>query len=139
MQAYYFDPLTFGYEVKQTTIPEKYLESAKSMRDELLEKVSEFSDELLMLFLEGEEIPVSVLKEAIRKGTISSQFVPVFCGSSLKNKGIQLLLDGICDFLPSPLDIGDTQGFEPVTHNPVNISPDPKGPLGSFSFQSANR
>ena len=135
MQAYYFDPLTFGYEVKQTTIPEKYLESAKSLRDELLEKVSEFSDELLMLFLEGEEIPVSVLKEAIRRGTISSQFVPVFCGSSLKNKGVQLLLDGICDFLPSPLDIGDIQGFEPVTHNPVNISPDPKGPLVALAFK----
>ena len=135
MQAYYFDPLTCGYEVKHSPVPETYLEQAKKMREELLEKVSEFSDELMMLFLEGKDIPVDLLKSAIRRGTISNKLIPVFCGSSLKNKGIQLLLDGICDFLPNPMEIEDTQGFDPVTRNPITIASDPNGPLVALAFK----
>jgi elongation factor G len=92
------------------------LTKAGEMRESLLEAVSEFSDDLMMLFLEGEEVPEALFREAIRRGTISNKFVPVLCGSSLKNKGLQLLLDGVCDYLPSPLDIGIAHGFEPVTH-----------------------
>lgn len=135
MQAYYFDPLTCGFEVKHSPIPEKYLESALAMREELLYKVSEFSEELLEKVLEGDDIPLDLLKDAIRKGTIQCKLIPVFCGSSLKNKGIQLLLDGICDFLPSPLDIGATQGFDPVTHQTVDIAPDPEGNLVAMAFK----
>lgn len=135
MKAWFFDPLTCGSEVTLSPIPENYVKKAKAMRESLLEAVSEFCDELMMLFLEGEEIPEELLKAAIRKGTICNRFVPVLCGSSLKNKGIQLLLDAVCDYLPSPLDIGDTIGFLPATHEPLSISPDPKGPFVALAFK----
>lgn len=135
MRAWYFDPLTCGTEVKHSQIPEAFLDKAEAMRESLLEAVSEFSDELMMLFLEGDEIPESLLRKAIRKGTISNRFVPVLCGSSLKNKGVQLLLDAVCDFMPSPLDIGATTGFLPNTHEPLQIAPDPNGPFVALAFK----
>ncbi len=135
MQAWYFDPLTCGSEVKHSQIPPAMQEKAAAMRESLLEAVSEFSDELMMLFLEGEEIPESLLRKAIRRGTISNRFVPVLCGSSLKNKGVQLLLDAVCDFLPSPLDIGATIGFAPGNHEPLDVAPDPNGPFVALAFK----
>jgi len=135
MKAWYFDPLTSGSEIHLLPIPEKMQETAHKMRESLLETVSEFSDELMMLFLEGEEVPEDLLKEAIRRGTISNRFVPVLCGSSLKNKGLQLLLDGICDFLPSPMDVGHTQGFDPQTHAVKNVFPNPDEPFVALAFK----
>ncbi|MDD3235279.1 MAG: elongation factor G [Candidatus Cloacimonetes bacterium] len=135
MQAWHFDPLTSRCEVQLSAIPEKLLPEAKKMRESLLEAVSAFSDELMMLFLEGEEVPENLLKEAIRIGTISNRFVPVLCGSSLKNKGLQLLLNGVCDFLPSPLDIGATHGFDPQTHEVRDIEPDINDPFVAMAFK----
>ncbi len=135
MQAWGFDPLTCGYDVKLSPIPDNMLETATYMRESLLEAVSEFSDELMMLFLEGKEVPESLLREAIRKGTIANRFIPVLCGSSLKNKGLQLLLDAVCDFLPSPLDIGLTHGFTPIEHDSISIDADPHGPFVALAFK----
>jgi len=135
MKAWYFDPLTGGSEIKLSPIPENCLAQAEAMRESLLEAVSEFSDELMMLFLEGEEIPEKLLRSAIRKGTVCNRFVPVLCGSSLKNKGVQLLLDAVCDFLPSPLDISETIGFTPGTHEPLSITPDPNGAFVALAFK----
>lgn len=135
MKVWRFDALTQGNEIHLEAIPEDYLEKAQFSREELLEAVAEFDDELMTCYLEGEAIPEDVLKRAIRKGTIRNQFVPVLCGSSLKNKGVQLLLDAICDYLPSPLDIGATEGFTPETHEPMEIPCDPKGPLVALAFK----
>ncbi len=135
MKVCKFDPDSQTPSILVSDIPEDYLESAQLHREELIEAVAEFDDELMTSYLEGEAIADDVLKRAIRKGTVRNQFVPVLCGSSLKNKGVQLLLDAICDYLPSPLDIGCTQGFEPDTHEPVEIPCDPKGPLVALAFK----
>lgn len=135
MKAWHFDPLTSGSEVQLSDIPEKLLPTAKQMREELLEAVSEYSDELMMLFLEGEDVPVELLKQAIRTATIQHKFIPVLCGSSLKNKGLQLLLDAVCDFLPSPLDIGVAKGFDPQTHEEKIVPPDPNEPFVALAFK----
>ncbi|MDD2230562.1 MAG: elongation factor G [Candidatus Cloacimonetes bacterium] len=135
MQAWRFDPLVLRSDVQLSPIPENLLPEAKKMRESLLEAVSEFSDELMMLFLEGEDIPENLLKEAIRIGTISNRFIPVLCGSSLKNKGLQLLLNGVCDFLPSPLDIGATHGFDPQTHELRDIEPNINDPFVAMAFK----
>lgn len=135
MKVWRFDPLTSGSDVQLSDIPDKLLPDARKMREGLLETVSEFNDELMMLFLEGEDVPEALLKEAIREGTISNRFVPVLCGSSLKNKGLQLLLDAVCDFLPSPLDVGSTSGFEPNEHNPIEIAPETDAPFVALAFK----
>ncbi|PKN73892.1 MAG: elongation factor G [Candidatus Cloacimonetes bacterium HGW-Cloacimonetes-3] len=135
MKAWHFDPLTSGSDVQLSPIPDELFPAAHKMRESLLETVSEFSDELMMLFLEGEDIPEDMLKAAIRKGTISNRFVPVLCGSSLKNKGLQLLLDAVCDFLPSPMDIAVTTGFDPQTHEAKNIAPNPDDPFVAMAFK----
>ncbi len=135
MKVTRFDPDSKGFTVHREEIPEAYLDKAQFAREVLLEAVAEFDDELMMHYLEGEAVPDNVFKRAIRKGTISNKLVPVLCGSSLKNKGVQLLLDAICDYLPSPLDIPFTEGFEPKTHRPVQVECDPKGPLVALAFK----
>jgi len=135
MKVMKFDPNSQGFTVHKEEIPEAYLEKAQLSREVLLEAVAEFDDDLLTYYLEGEAIPDEVFKRAIRKGTVRNQFVPVLFGSSLKNKGVQMLLDAICDYLPSPLDVGSVEGFEHTTHKPVEIQCDPKGPLVALAFK----
>ena len=135
LQAWYFDPLTQGCDTKHLSIPDKYKDEAEIAREHLLETICEFDDELMMLLLEGEPIPEALIIKAIRKGTIEHGFIPVLCGSSLKNRGLQLLLDAVCDYLPSPLDIGDTHGFHPVSHESIPIAPDPCAPLIALAFK----
>ncbi len=135
MKVNRFDPNSQGFTIQREDIPDDHLERAQLSREMLLEAVAEFDDELMTHYLEGETIPEEVFKRAIRKGTVRNQFVPVLCGSSLKNKGVQLLLDAICDYLPSPLDVGATEGFEPKTHRPIEILCDPKGPLVGLAFK----
>lgn len=135
MQAWYFDPLTQGSQTSHTLIPEKLVGSALDARTALLEAVCEYDDELMMLYLEGEEIPESLFRKAIRKGTIDHGFIPVLCGSSLKNKGLQLLLNAVVDYLPSPLDIGDTHAFDAQSHEAVPLPPDPDAPLVAMAFK----
>ncbi|HHX75816.1 MAG TPA: GTP-binding protein, partial [Acholeplasmataceae bacterium] len=112
-------------DINETTkvidIPAHLLEEAKLMRNELIENVAEFDDELMMTYLEGEEIPVEMLKRAIRKGVLDVEFFPVVAGSSFKNKGVKKVLDAVIDYLPSPLDIppvvGHTsEGVEVLRH-----------------------
>lgn len=94
------------------TIPSYLLEDAKKMRNELIESVAEFDDELMMTYLEGEEVSVELLKRAIRKGTLAVQFFPVVCGSSFKNKGVKKVIDAVIDYLPSPIDIDSVKGVD---------------------------
>ncbi len=101
-----------GTEIEIGEIPEEYLEIAQREREAMIEKVAEFDEDLMMAYLEGEEIKDEDIKRAIRKGTLAVKMTPVTCGSSYKNKGVQLLLDAIVDYLPSPVDIPAIKGIK---------------------------
>lgn len=102
-----------GKEIEEGDIPEEYRAQAEEWRGKLLEAVAENDEALMEKYLAGEEMSVSEIKAVIRRSTITNQFVPVLCGSALKNKGVQFLLDAIVDFLPSPLDIPEVKGVDP--------------------------
>jgi len=100
---YYLDEL--GTEQEEREIPAELADAAAAAREHLLEEVSHYDDELIELILEEQEIPVELLKRAIRKATLAIALTPVLCGSSFKNKGVQPLLDAVLDYLPSPLEV----------------------------------
>ena len=110
-----------GKEQEVGEIPAEFIEAAAAAREHLLEEVSQYDDELLELILEDKEIPVAVLKEAIRAATLSAHITPVLCGSSFKNKGVQPLLDAVLDYLPSPLEVPPVEGLEPVKGDDVGV------------------
>jgi len=101
-----------GKEIEETEIPEDMKEKAQSFRSDLLEAIAENDEVIMGKYLEGEDVTLEEWKAALRKSVISSEFFPVMCGSSLKNKGVQKLLDAVCDFLPSPLDIPSVIGHD---------------------------
>jgi elongation factor G len=107
----YLDEL--GKEVEVVDVPAELVDEANAAREQLLEEVSHYDDELLEMILEDEEIPAARLKAAIRKATLETKLTPVLCGSSFKNKGVQPLLDAVLDYLPSPLDVPPVEGIEP--------------------------
>ncbi|MEB3103443.1 elongation factor G [Ferviditalea candida] len=108
-QAYmYKDDL--GKEIEVTEIPADYKEKAETFRQEMIEKIVELDEELMMKYLEGEEISIEELKRALRKGTVEVKITPVLCGSSYKNKGVQKMLDAVIDYLPAPTDVPDIKG-----------------------------
>ncbi|MGK0288997.1 MAG: elongation factor G, partial [bacterium] len=111
-KAIHYNDEEFGVEYKILEIPEELKELAQEEREKMLDAVSMFDDELLEKLLEGEEISVGEIRRAIRKGCLLNEITPVFCGSAFKNKGVQPLLDGVIDFLPSPLDIPPVIGFD---------------------------
>ena len=100
-----------GQEIEETDIPQDILGLANEYRDSMIESASEHDEELMMKYLEGEEIEEDCIKRALRKGTIENQLTPVLCGSSYKNKGVQLVMDAVVDYLPSPLDIPPIEGL----------------------------
>ena len=102
-----------GTEIEEQEIPADMLDKAKEYREALVESVAETDEELMMKYLEGEEISVPELKKAIRKATIACEMNPVFCGTAYKNKGVQLMLDGVIDYLPAPTDIESIKGILP--------------------------
>ncbi|NLY56604.1 MAG: elongation factor G [Firmicutes bacterium] len=109
----YVDDL--GTRSDETEIPADMAELVAEKREELIEAVAETDEELMLKYLEGEDISVAELKAALRKATIANQLIPVCCGSAFKNKGVQALLDAIVDYLPSPIDIPPTKGINPKT------------------------
>ncbi len=109
MKAYFYHS-DDGTNIEVTEIPEEYLEEAKMQREALIEAVAETDEELMMKYLEGEEITIPEIKNAIRKATCKVEFFPVLCGSSFKNKGVQLMLDAVVDYLPAPIDIPSIKG-----------------------------
>ena len=120
----------------EAKIPEDYASVVEERRQKLLEALAAFDDDLMMLVLEGEEVPVDMIKNAIRKAVLTGEFFPVFCGSAYKNKGIQLLLDGVVDYLPSPLDIPVAKG-EDLNGNPVECPASDDQPLAALAFKIA--
>ena len=117
-------------------IPEEYKDKVEELRMKLLEAIAGFDDDLMMMVLEGEEVPVDLIKSTIRKGVLTGEFFPVFCGSAYKNKGIQPLLDGVVDYLPSPLDIPAAVG-EDELGNKVECIPEDDQPLRALAFRIA--
>ena len=136
MKAYYYlDDL--GEKIEERDIPEDMKEKAEAYHQELLEHVAEFDDSLLELFLEGEELPMDDVKKAIRAATISGKMVPVTCGTSYKNKGVQKLLDAIVDYLPSPLDIPDIKGVDSKTGEETTRPTSDDAPFSALAFKIA--
>jgi len=113
MKAYYFDDETLGAKFVEDEIPEEYRAQAEGYRDKMLEALSDVDDEIMEKYLSGEEVPEEKIVEALRKGTVSLKLTPVLCGSAFKNKGVQMLLDAIVQFLPSPLDVPPVMGMNP--------------------------
>ena len=122
-------------EIKVGDIPDNMLDVAKKAREALVEAAAEATEELTLRFLNEEEISVTELKAAIRKMTIEGKMVPAFCGSAYRNKGIQLLLDAVCDYLPSPLDIPSIEGEVPKLGTMEERHADDKEPFSALAFK----
>ena len=124
-----------GEEILVEDIPADYKEKAQKYHDEMVEKIVETDDALLERYFDGQEITIDELKKAIRKATIAKTLVPVLCGSSYKNKGVQMLLDAMVDYLPSPLDIDHITGINPDTGEEETRAPDENAPLAGLAFK----
>ena len=124
-----------GTDILEEDIPAEYLDQAQEYREKLVEAVAETDEELMMAYLEGEEIDVPTLKAAIRKATVAADFYPVFCGSAFKNKGVQLMLDGVIDYLPSPLDVPAIKGIDPDTGAEVERHANDEEPFSALAFK----
>ena len=124
-----------GKEIDVTEIPEEYKAQAQKLHDEMVEKIVETDDALLERYFEGDEISIDELKNAIRKGTIERKFTPILCGSSYKNKGVQMLLDAMVDFLPSPVDIPAIKGINPDTGLEEERAADENAPFAGLAFK----
>ena len=135
MKAVYFDQETMGLEYHTQQIPAELLETSEKMRNRLLEHISEYDDILMEKYLEEKEITEIEIMAAIRTGVIKHQFVPVLCGSSLKNMGVQLLLDAINNYLPSPLDVPPAIGIKGNGKEEVLVQPDPKEKFSALAFK----
>ncbi len=124
-----------GAEYEELEIPESHRSIFEEKREEMLEFLADYDEEIAEKYLEGEEIDYKKLKDVVRKGTIEFSFTPVFCGSALKNKGIQPLLDGIVDFLPSPLDLPPVKGYDVKTGEAIFRKPLENEPLSALLFK----
>ena len=124
-----------GTQIEVTDVPEEYMESALKWRENMIEKASEYDEDLMMAYLEGEEISNEMIKNAIRKGTVACKMNPVTCGSSYKNKGVQLLLDAIIDYLPSPLDIPPISGTEVGGDEVITRTASDDEPFSALAFK----
>ena len=129
----YYDDL--GNDMRDEPIPEDMRDLAEEYRAKMLEAVSDFDDEIMMLYLEGEEIPQDMIRAAIRKATCAVKMVPVVCGTSYKNKGVQKLLDAIVDYMPSPLDIPAICGVNPKTDEEETREASDSAPFSALAFK----
>jgi elongation factor G len=138
MQAVYWDGDHCGATMKFEEIPADLKEKALSYRTKMIETAVEMDDEIMTKYLNGDEISNDEIKKCIRKGTIGFKFVPVLCGSAFKNKGVQLLLDAVVDYLPSPLDIGSIKGTNPDTDEEEVRHSSESEPFSGLAFKIAN-
>ena len=129
----YYDDL--GNDMHTEEIPEDMRDMAEEYRTNLLEAISDFDDEIMMLYLDGEEVPRDMIRAAIRKATCAVKMVPVVCGTSYKNKGVQKLLDAIVDYMPSPLDIPAISGTNPKTDEEETREASDDAPFSALAFK----
>ena len=136
MKAYvFYDEL--GRDMREEEIPEELAELAAQYRDHMLEQISDQDEEIMMLYLEGEDIPETKIRTALRRATIANKIIPVLCGSSYKNKGVQELLDAIVDYMPSPLDKPAITGINPKTEEEETRPSDDNAPFAALAFKIA--
>ena len=136
MKAYYFEG-EMGSEVVEKEIPENLKAEAEKYRNELIEKIVEQDDIVMNDYLEGKIPDINTLKKLLRKGVIANEIFPVYAGSALKNKGVQLVLDGVVDYLPSPLDIPPIEGIDPNTEEKIVRNASDSEPFSALAFKVA--
>lgn len=137
MKAYYFEG-NMGMTIREEEIPAEYAEEAKKYRHELVEKIVEQDDTLMAAYLEGNEPSAEDLKKTLRKATLAVKIIPVMVGSALKNKGVQLVLDAVVDYLPSPLDIPPVHGLDPVSGDTLTRHASDEEPFAALAFKLQN-
>ena len=136
MKAYTFEG-EMGIKVVENEIPAELVEKAKQWREKMIEKISETDDVLTEKYLSGEEISTEELKAALRRGVLAAKLVPVFTGTALRNKGVQLVLDAVVDYLPSPLDVPPVIGTNPKNGEEVTRAADDNEPFSALAFKVA--
>ena len=136
MEAWDYTGVKEHESPKQIPIPAEYVEKCQKLREDLIETLASFDDDLMMKVLDGAEVSVDEIKAVIRKATLTGEFHPVFCGSAYKNKGVQLLLDGIVDYLPSPIEIPHAKGTDDKG-NDYYCEPSDDAPLVALAFKIA--
>lgn len=136
MKAFDFEG-EHGEKVTEISIPENMIEAAKAARQTLLEKIVENDDKLMSDYLEGKEIGLEDLRRVLRKAVLSLKIVPVVCGSALKNKGVQLVLDAVIDYLPAPTDLPPVKGHDPKTNEEIERRPSDDEPFTALAFKIA--
>lgn len=134
MKAYTFSG-PMGEIVNEGEVPEQYLEDAKKYRSEFIERIVENDEAQMQAYLEGNEPPLDELKKTLRKAIIANEIFPVYTGSSLKNKGVQLVLDAVVDYLPSPLDLPPVKGINPKTDEVIERKPSDNEPFTALAFK----
>jgi elongation factor G len=135
MKAYFFDDETLGAKFVEGDIPAEYAAQAKEYRDKMLEAIADVDESLMEKYLGGEEISEAEIKAAIRKGTVAMTITPVVLGSAFKNKGVQLLLDAVVDYLPSPLDVPPVKGVLPRDTVEVERQASDDEPFSALAFK----
>ena len=129
----YYDEM--GKDMRVEEIPEDMRELAEEYREKLLDAVSMFDDEIMEMYLEGKEIPTAKIRAAIRKATVAVEMIPVVCGTSYRNKGVQKLLDAIVDYMPAPTDIPAIEGINPKTDEEDKREPSDDEPFSALAFK----
>ncbi len=129
----YYDDM--GKDMRVEEIPADMLELAQEYREKLLDCVADIDDDIMMMVLEGEEVPTDLIRAAIRRGTIHNQMIPVVCGTSYRNKGVQKLLDAIVDYMPAPTDVPAIRGINPKTEEEEERPSDDKAPFSALAFK----
>ena len=137
MVADIYDEDKLGSKWDTVPVPDEYKEEAEARRNDLIEAVADVDDGIMEKFLGGEEISNDELKAAIRKATLDLKFFPVYAGSAFKNKGVQMMLDGVIDYLPSPLDVKPYVAHNPKTGDEVELMADDKKPFAALAFKIA--
>ena len=133
-RAIYFEG-EVGSEPREEDVPTELVDTVKEQRADLVERIAELDDVTMMKYLEGETLSLAELKMALRKGVLENKVTPVYCGSSLRNKGVQPLLDAVVDFLPSPLDVPDVIGTHPKTGDELARPPKEDAPMSAMVFK----
>ncbi|MGD9487848.1 MAG: elongation factor G [Calditrichaceae bacterium] len=135
MNSVLYNDSSLGALFEVGEIPKGLIEKAEKYRNDIIEAVAEYDEELMIKYLDGEEIGKEELKGAIRKAIIDLKITPVFCGSAFKNKGVQRLLDGVVDYLPSPNDLPDVEGLNPRTDEKITRKPLDNAPFSALAFK----
>jgi elongation factor G len=130
-----FDEADGGVTITWSLVPDEYKEQALELREKIVAAASDFDDSVAEAYLEGKEVSVEDVKRALRKGVLIQKITPAFCGTAFKNKGVQLLLDAVIDYLPSPIDVPPVQGFSVASNEKIAIPADPNGQFYALAFK----